>query len=166
MGTLEHRLGIGCRNYMLLNPDRMTMNYTMTDLVRACTTLACVACAHGDLLTIEPICMCRDALGPSRALMSDLALRPACQFMTGYVCASYCPGPVSDALHDAACAALKWLRPAAVCRSCQFPQMSAGPAPTSSHCTARSTRRSLGRSTSRWPWPTRVRLICPCANHI
>ena len=47
MGTLEHRLGIGCRNYMLLNPDRMTMNYTMTDLVRACTTLACVACAHG-----------------------------------------------------------------------------------------------------------------------
>ena len=33
---------------MLLNPDRMTMNYTMTDLVRACTTLACVACSHGD----------------------------------------------------------------------------------------------------------------------
>ena len=30
---------------MLLNPDRMTMNYTMTDLVRACTALACVACA-------------------------------------------------------------------------------------------------------------------------
>lgn len=45
MGTLEHRHGIGCRNYMLLNPDRMTMNYTMTDLVRACTALACVACA-------------------------------------------------------------------------------------------------------------------------
>ena len=61
---------------MLLNPDRMTMNYTMTDLVRACTTLACVACSHSDLLTIEPICMCRDALGPSWALMSALALRP------------------------------------------------------------------------------------------
>ena len=30
---------------MLLNPDRMTMNYTMTDLVRTCTALACVACA-------------------------------------------------------------------------------------------------------------------------
>ena len=39
MGTFEHGLGIGCRNYMLLNPDRMTMNYTMTDLV--CTQHAC-----------------------------------------------------------------------------------------------------------------------------
>ena len=98
--------------------------------------------------------------------MSVLALCPACQFMTGYVCASYCPWPVSDALHHAACAAGKWLRPAAACRSCQCPPTSAGPAPTSSHCTARSTRRSSGQSTSRWPWPTRVRLLCPSAPHI